>query len=173
MTTGPFVVPRGAPIRSSRSGDGRRRGRLGAMRTRAYGAALVAVLVALLLGCGAEQDAAKEPDPQEETVSNSPSEQPSSSAEPNQPTSTGASDPVSLAAADLAEQLGIPREQVEVVAREAVTWRDGSLGCAEKGTSYTQALVEGGRITLRADGTTYEYHHGGRRAPFWCERPTQ
>ena len=38
---------------------------------------------------------------------------------------------------------------------------------------YTQALVDGTRMVLRAAGQTYEYHAGGRRGSFLCERPTQ
>jgi hypothetical protein len=81
--------------------------------------------------------------------------------------------PVAIAVADLAERLGIEPDDVEVVATEEVTWRDGSRGCATKGTMYTQSLIDGSRITLRVDGTTYEYHSGGSGPPFLCERPTQ
>lgn len=38
---------------------------------------------------------------------------------------------------------------------------------------YTQAIVEGARITLRVGGTDYEYHSGGSRPPTRCDRPTQ
>ena len=38
---------------------------------------------------------------------------------------------------------------------------------------YTQALVDGSRITLSAGDRSYEYHAGGRRGPFLCEKPTQ
>ena len=84
-----------------------------------------------------------------------------------------ASPPARLAVADLAARLGVAESDVVVDSVEEVTWRDGSLGCAEKGMMYTQALVDGSRITLSVDGRRYEYHSGGRRAPFLCERPTQ
>lgn len=77
------------------------------------------------------------------------------------------------AVADLAARLGVDAAEVEVVAVEQVTWRDGSRGCAEPGTMYTQALVEGTRITLRADGTDHEYHSGGGQRPVLCEDPTE
>lgn len=89
------------------------------------------------------------------------------------PTSTPASGPAADAVADLATRLGVDSESIAVVAEEAVTWRDGSLGCAKEGSFYTQALVDGSRITLRAAGTDYEYHSGGSQPPFWCEKPTQ
>ena len=56
---------------------------------------------------------------------------------------------------------------------EEVTWKDGSLGCAERGSMYTQALVDGQRIVLEADGSRYEYHSGADGSPFLCEEPTQ
>ena len=59
--------------------------------------------------------------------------------------------------ADLAERLGIEPEAVELVRAEAVTWSDGSLGCPEPGMFYTQALVEGYHVILRAGGEEYDY----------------
>lgn len=80
---------------------------------------------------------------------------------------------VGQAVADLAGRLGVDPEQVEVVAVEEVTWRDGSRGCARKGVMYTQALIDGSRITLRVGARTYEYHSGGPGAPALCEHPTE
>jgi hypothetical protein len=90
------------------------------------------------------------------------------------PSSTPApTDPVAVAVADLAERLGVEPDDVEVVSTEDVTWRNGSRGCAEPGTMYTQALIDGARITLRAGGATYEYHSGGSTPPALCENPTE
>ncbi len=80
---------------------------------------------------------------------------------------------VGRAVADLAERLGVAEHHVVVDRVEDVTWRDGSLGCAEQGRAYTQALVEGSRIVLTVGGRSYKYHSGGNRGPFLCERPTQ
>ena len=77
------------------------------------------------------------------------------------------------AVADLARRLDVPERDVVVESVEEVTWRDGSIGCAEPGMMYTQALVDGSRITLRVGGERYEYHSGGRRDVFLCEEPTQ
>jgi hypothetical protein len=76
-----------------------------------------------------------------------------------------------LAVTDLASRLGIPRADIEVLAEENVTWRDGSLGCPKPGMMYTQALVEGSRIVLRAGGRDYSYHSGAGKPPFYCEDP--
>lgn len=116
----------------------------------------VLAFAVLTLGCGAgDDDPAKEPAATTSTPTSDP---------------TG---PAALAVADLAARLDVDPASIEVVSEETVTWRDGSLGCAKEGSSYTQALVEGSRIILRADGTDYEYHSGGSKSPFWCEKPTQ
>lgn len=73
----------------------------------------------------------------------------------------------------LAARLGIGEDDVVLRRVEEVTWSDGSLGCAEKGTTYTQALVDGHRIVLEVDGREYEFHDGRGRAPFLCEHPTE
>lgn len=90
-----------------------------------------------------------------------------------EPTLSPTSGPAAAAVADLAARSEIDETEIEVVAEEAVTWSDGNLGCAKEGFSYTQALVEGSRITLLADGTDHEYHSGGSKPPFWCEQPTE
>jgi hypothetical protein len=77
----------------------------------------------------------------------------------------GAQGLVDAAIADVAK-----RHQVEatVVEAERVTWRDGSLGCPEKGMLYTQALVPGWRIVLAAGDLRFEYHAGLKGEPFEC-----
>jgi hypothetical protein len=122
--------------------------------------ALVALCATLVLtSCGSGETATEEPGAGEDTVGES---------------SGPAGPPVALeAAADLARRLDVAEDEVSVESVEEVTWNDGSLGCAEKGTMYTQALVDGSRIVLRVGDRTYEYHSGGSRAPFLCEKPTQ
>ena len=93
--------------------------------------------------------------------------------EPPSPSDTPAAPDVVRAVVDLAADLGVDADDVEVVAVEEVSWNDGSRGCAEPGMMYTQAIVEGTRITLRVGGTDYEYHSGGGRPPARCDRPTQ
>ena len=68
------------------------------------------------------------------------------------PSGTPAPRDVVRAVDDLAATLGIDAGEVEVVSVEEVTWRDGSRGCAQPGMAYTQALIDGSRITLRAGG---------------------
>ncbi|MET7280382.1 hypothetical protein ABZS29_19245 [Kribbella sp. NPDC005582] len=87
------------------------------------------------------------------------------------PTGTPGGTAVEQATADLVAKLGVQATAVKVVSAEEITWSDGSLGCPEPGMRYTQALVNGMRIVLEADGKRYEYHSGGARPPFLCENP--
>src|SRR5699024_2527411 len=132
-----------------------------AARTR-LAAVLLPVLVvgALLAGCGNEDDARST---DEETAVQPNEESPSESTSPSpgedeKPTVPGADSPiVKRSIEDLAEREQVEASSIEVVAVEEVTWRDGSLGCAKEDMMYTQALVDGQRITLRIDGTDFEY----------------
>ncbi|MEJ7720727.1 MAG: hypothetical protein WKF58_09900 [Ilumatobacteraceae bacterium] len=58
-----------------------------------------------------------------------------------------------------------------MVTDERVTWRDGSLGCPKQGELYTQALVPGRRVILRAGGSELAYH-GRAQRPAHVLRPT-
>lgn len=63
-----------------------------------------------------------------------------------------------VALADAADRTGLARPALRVVRAEYVTWRDGSLGCPEKGMVYTDALVPGYRIEIRAGDRVLDYH---------------
>jgi hypothetical protein len=128
---------------------------------------LLLVTAAVVAACGGT---AQPPDAEETAVDPSPSSSPSSS--PSPPPSSAPADAV-RAAEDLAATLDVAVDEVEVVSTEEVTWRDGSRGCAKPGEMYTQALVDGLRIMLRAGGRTYEYHSGGSQPPMLCEKPTE
>jgi len=60
--------------------------------------------------------------------------------------------------AEAASNAGVDESAVQVVGAEAVTWRDGSLGCPEPGLMYTQALVPGYKVVLSAGGSEYHFH---------------
>lgn len=129
---------------------------------------LAALCSSLVLGaCGADRTAT---DP---TAPDGPRDQEETMTTPTDPPPGARTPQARLAAGDLADRLGITEGEVEVTRVEAVTWNDASLGCAEEGFSYAQVLVEGSRITLEAGGERYEYHAGGGRDAFLCERPTQ
>jgi hypothetical protein len=79
--------------------------------------------------------------------------------------------PLAAAIADLSRDTGVDPDAIQVVVNERVTWRDGSLGCPEPGMMYTQALVEGYRIVLRAEGEEVAYHGSTGKPPFRCDHP--
>lgn len=77
-------------------------------------------------------------------------------------------DLLGAAISDAVRRTSAARGDVEVVTAEAVTWADGSMGCPQPGLAYTQALVSGYRIVLRAAGQTLNYHVGGKGGPSFC-----
>ena len=80
---------------------------------------------------------------------------------------------VEMSRGDLAKRLGIAPDHIEVVEARAVMWPDASLGCPRPGMAYKQVPEDGALVRLSAGGRTYEYHSGGRRAPFLCENPAR
>ncbi len=56
----------------------------------------------------------------------------------------------------------------QLVAFEPVTWPDGSLGCPQPDRVYTQALVPGYRIVVRAGDAEHHYHASRRGQWVWC-----
>jgi hypothetical protein len=65
---------------------------------------------------------------------------------------------VRLAEEDLAQRLGLEPDQIRVVSVQAVEWSDTSLGCPQPGMMYAQVITPGFRVTLEAEGQTYDYH---------------
>jgi hypothetical protein len=56
---------------------------------------------------------------------------------------------------------GMPASDLAVEGAEAVTWPDGSLGCPEPGMMYTQVLVDGYWVVIRAGAETYDFRASG------------
>jgi hypothetical protein len=75
---------------------------------------------------------------------------------------------IDAALTDAAVRTGLKRTELEILSAEAVTWSDGSLGCPQPGMMYTQALVPGFRIRVRAGTETLDYHAGRGGAPTFC-----
>ena len=69
---------------------------------------------------------------------------------------------------DAAQRTGMPRVSIVVVRADGVVWPDGSLGCPQPGMMYTQALVPGFRIVLRAGDQLLHYTAGTRGGPAFC-----
>lgn len=64
---------------------------------------------------------------------------------------------------------GVATDGVQLVSAREVTWNDGSLGCPQKGQSYTQALVAGMQVIVNAGGTEYDYRFGMSDHPKLCQ----
>jgi hypothetical protein len=58
---------------------------------------------------------------------------------------------------DLAQRLSVPLAEITVEQAKAVTFPDGSLGLSRPGEMYTQALVAGYSLTLKASNWQYLY----------------
>lgn len=69
---------------------------------------------------------------------------------------------IRMALADAAQRTGIAADSLQLVSAERVTWGDGSLGCPRPDMLYTQALVSGWRIRIRAAAEVLDYHAGSR-----------
>lgn len=72
------------------------------------------------------------------------------------------------ASVDLAERLNVDLADITVESAERVIWRDGSIGCPQPEGFYTQALVNGYRIMLKAEGQVHAYHGRDGGQPFHC-----
>jgi hypothetical protein len=73
---------------------------------------------------------------------------------------------------DCARRSGSERSACRVTLARSVTWRDGSLGCPERGRGYTMALVPGYWIVVEAGDARFDYrvdHLGHFRL---CTHPT-
>jgi hypothetical protein len=84
------------------------------------------------------------------------------------PVATSLQSAIDAALTDAARRTGLKQTELEVLSAEAVTWSDGSLGCPQPGMMYTQALVPGYRVRIRAGGNELDYHAGRTGAPVFC-----
>ena len=67
--------------------------------------------------------------------------------------------PAQLAAIKLlAEALGVPVSEIEVVSTEAVEWPDSCLGVSRPNIRCARVITPGFRVILEANGEQYEYH---------------
>ena len=72
---------------------------------------------------------------------------------------------------EAAARAEVDPSEVVVVAADAVTWSDGSLGCPEPGMAYTQALVPGYRVVVEAGDVEMSFHASGSGDSVFCEDP--
>jgi hypothetical protein len=72
---------------------------------------------------------------------------------------------------ELARNLGISPDVIDVEMATAVTWNDGALGCAQPGQAYTQAIVRGYQLILEVEGRRYDYRVTEQGYFLLCELP--
>lgn len=129
----------------------------------AYARAAFAVTLALALGGCTGNGNAASGDPAAETDN--------AVAVPDQApavTKLTPAEQVAFAQKDLSERLDVAADAVILSGATTVTWRSGALGCPQPGMNYTQALVPGIWIMLRAGTTVYRYHAATGGQPFFC-----
>lgn len=86
------------------------------------------------------------------------------------PVDPGLQSLVEMAKEDLAQRLSIPVAQINLTEAKAVVWPDTSMGCPQPGMAYLQIPEDGALIVLQVNGISYEYHNGGNRGLFLCEK---
>lgn len=64
--------------------------------------------------------------------------------------------------ADASTRTGMAVGSIEVLRAQSVQWSDGSLGCPEPGQMYTQAIVPGYWVELRAGDRILDYRLTGQ-----------
>jgi hypothetical protein len=58
----------------------------------------------------------------------------------------------------LSKKYNLPVDQIKIISTEAVTWPSGCLGVVIPGVMCTDALVDGFRIIMDANGQQHEFH---------------
>ncbi|MBN2119395.1 MAG: hypothetical protein JW730_22680 [Anaerolineales bacterium] len=141
---------------------------------------LVVLLAFALAGCGLSQPdgdlAPSDPltPPADEAPSTPLSDVPNqgytTEMTPTVPADPGMQNLIEKAKEDLAQRLNISMTQISVMEAKAVVWPDASIGCPQPGMRYKQVPEDGALIILQVNGITYEYHSGGRRGLFLCQK---
>lgn len=69
-----------------------------------------------------------------------------------------------IARQTVAARLSLPMERIVTVSVSPAQWRDSSLGCPERGMTYTPALASGYDVRLREGERDHVVHVAGGRA---------
>lgn len=112
----------------------------------------ILILIWILTAC-APRSTERPPSPTDDSYPNPSYPNPSY---PNDNSSVTLTPAQEAAVTHLSQTLNLPADQIALIFTEAVTWRDGCLGVQRPGVMCTQALVDGYRIILEANGKRYE-----------------
>jgi hypothetical protein len=104
------------------------------------------------------------------TLTDSPSQGDTIEMNPTTPADAGLQNLIERAKEDLAQRLKIVLTEISLIDAKAVVWPDASLGCPQPGMKYKQVPEDGALIVLQVNGINYEYHNGGSRGLFLCQK---
>lgn len=146
---------------------------------------IIALILGVLTGCGTvrptvESTTNANPEtvletstPKQVSPTKVPSPTPNESKgedEDMMPSASGMQNLVDEAIQDLADRLSISADKISLVEATEVVWPDASLGCPQPEMLYKQVPEDGAQIVLMVEETAYEYHSGGTRGVFLCEK---
>ena len=88
------------------------------------------------------------------------------------PGDTLADSTMAMIVADAATVAGVDPAAVTLVSVKPVTWMDGSLGCPKPGVMYTQSVVPGFHVIVRAGDRKLDYRVGRAGTAKRCDSAT-
>lgn len=112
----------------------------------------------LLAACGTATETEEPQSPISTPVGDSPPVSDKATAVPVIPDE--AKEMAGLVQQDLAEQLNISEDKIQVVRVTEMEWPDSSLGCPKPGMAYLDVITPGYEIVLKAADQEYTYHTG-------------
>ncbi len=76
---------------------------------------------------------------------------------------------IQLSKQDATQRFGVSEQDLTVAEVTDTNFGDGSLGCPEPGKFYTQAIINGWVIKLKAGDKIYEYHTNKTNTVIFCQ----
>jgi hypothetical protein len=136
-------------------------------RSTIISSSLACTIIAIATACATEAPPPSKPDPSDRAAAREQTARERAARlpriDPAQPADTPSEQtplpPGRLSAlkVDAAKIAQVPESGIELVSSERVTWNDGSLGCPAGNEVYTQMLVRGYRVVLRAGEQNLDY----------------
>lgn len=127
--------------------------------------AFAACLIPALAGCtphGEPGEQAAAPPPAANVQPRAPVQEPGAPVTNGETQGLPPAELVAPAMADASRRSGVDEADLVIEKSVRVTWNDGSLGCPQPGMSYTQALVPGWQLIIRAGEQTFDYRCADR-----------
>ena len=77
---------------------------------------------------------------------------------------------IAAARTDLAQRLSVTEADIELLQARSVNWGSSAIGCPATHLNYTQAIVPGTLLLLKANGVVHRYHGREGRDLFYCPK---